>query len=120
MVARREAEGVVAHGVALVVVADGIAEVHGIGGVGFQRVFQVDGDSTACGLDVGHLDLWGRDNHLVLWVVQFDIFAEVDGHLPAFHVDALVIGGRTDNAWGRVVIPAAVRTAHAGTGGKDE
>ena len=120
MVAGRETEGVVAHGVALIVVADGVAKVHGIGGVGFQRVFQVDGDSTACSLDVGHLNLWGRDDDLVLRVVQFNIFAEVDGHLPALHVDALVVGGRADNAWGRVVIPAAVRTAHAGTGGKDE
>ena len=47
MVACREAESVVAHGVALVVVADGIAEVNGIGCVVLERILQLYDDTLA-------------------------------------------------------------------------
>ena len=55
LVAGGEGKGIVTHGVPLVVVADGIAEVDGVGGVLLERILQVDDDALASGLYFGHL-----------------------------------------------------------------
>ena len=54
----REAVGVVAQRVALVVVGDGVGEIDGVGGIGFERVVELYGDAFALPLDDGCLELW--------------------------------------------------------------
>ena len=58
LLAGRETVGVVAQGISLIVVADGIAEVDGIGSVFAQAVFQFHGDAFAGALDFRRLYLW--------------------------------------------------------------
>ena len=70
MVARGEGVGIVAKGVSLVVVADGIGKVDGVGGVLLERVFQFNHDFLACALDVGRFELRRRDDHLFRGVVH--------------------------------------------------
>ena len=45
--------------IALIVVADGIGEIHGIGGVGDEGIVERDGDFPARHIDFRHL-LLGR------------------------------------------------------------
>ena len=49
---RREAVSVVAERVTFIVVADGIAEINRISGVGFKRIQQLYFDIFACGFDL--------------------------------------------------------------------
>ena len=52
---RRKAVSVVTEGVTLVVIADGITEINGISGVGFQRIEQLNFDRFACSLNLRSL-----------------------------------------------------------------
>ena len=114
LVARRETISKRAHGVTLVVVADGIAEVDGVGSVGFQRVLQLHDHLLSRSLDLRHLQLWRRDDHFVGGILEFDIFVEEDGDLLGRHVHRL-IGRRTaHHLWRVVVIPATIGRAHPG------
>ena len=51
----REGVGIVSHGVALVVVADSVAEINGVGCIGFQRILQFHNNSLTGSLYLGHL-----------------------------------------------------------------
>ena len=61
----RKTIGIVAHRVALVVVADGITEVDGIGGVLFQGILQLHHNLLTRCLNLWHFQLRGRDDDLV-------------------------------------------------------
>ena len=110
-----EGEGIVAHRITLVVVADGIAEVHGIGCVLLQRVLQFHHDLLACALDLRHLQLRGRDDDLVGGILYLDELIEVDGDLLGLHVGSPVLRCTADDFWRVVVVPTAIGLAHAGT-----
>ena len=86
LLACREAVGIVAHRVTLVVVCDGVAEVDGVGRVLLQGVLQFHDDSLTSSFDFRHLELWWRDDNLIGGIFQFDIFIEEDGDLLRMHV----------------------------------
>ena len=109
-----ETEGVVAHGVALVVVGDGIGEIDGVGGVGAERVVELYGDAPACSLYLGSLQLGWRDDHFLRGVVEFDELVEEDGDVVGVDVCRPVFGYGADNTGWGFVIPPPVGLPHAG------
>lgn len=116
VVARGKAVGIVAQWVALVVVADGAGEVDGVGGVGLERVGQLDADAFALAFYLWCLQLRWRHHDVLCGVVNLYVFVEVDVN-PAFvHIDSLVGGFGTDDVWRGLVVPSAIRTTHACTG----
>ena len=90
--AGREGIGVVAQRITLVVVADGIREVDGVGRIGFQRVKQLHDNLLAGGLDFGNFQLGRRHHHVLRGIVYLDEFIEMDGYLSVGHVGPLVVG----------------------------
>ena len=120
MVAGGEAVGVAIHGVALVVVADGIGEVDGVGGVGQQRVVERYVDMSPVGLHVGLLPLRRGEDHLLRDVVHLDELIEVDTYLVGGHVGIAVNGIGPHHIRRTLVIPPTVRRTHAGTRGDDQ
>ena len=114
-VARREGKAVVLEAVSLVIVADGITEVDGIGGVGQQRVVKVHGHSLAQALDGGLIFLGWRHHHLLLLVVEGYHLVEVDFHLVALEIDGTGFGIALGHCRRRVVARATLGRANAGT-----
>ena len=113
--AGRERVGIVAHRVVFVVVADGVAEVYRIGGIGLQRVLQFYDDALAGGLDFGHLQLRRRHDDTLRRVGKLDELVEVEGDFAVGHIRALLGGRAAHNARRVFVVPSAVGIAHAGT-----
>ena len=113
---RGEAVGVVAHRVVLVVVADGIGEIDGVGGVRFQRIKQLHLYVLSAGLDFGHFELRGRNDDLLRGVVELDKLVEVDAYLLRFHIHSPVCRTGPYHPRRCLVIPSAVGLAHAGAG----
>ena len=111
-----ETVGIETHGVALVVILDGVAEVHGICDIALQGVEQGNLDLLACRTHIGHLQLWRRDDNLLVGIGQSHELVEVYAYLLRLHVDGPV--GRTgaDHLRRFLVIPASVRSADVGTG----
>ena len=109
----RERKGIVSHRVAFVVVADGIAEVYGIGGVGNQRVLQLHDNLLALGGNLRCFYLWRRHDDILRGVSQFDVFVEEDADLLFLDSRSLVCRHTAQDAWRVVVKPAAIGGTHA-------
>ena len=90
MFACREGIGIITQGITLVIVADSVAEIDGIGGIGLQRVYQINHYLLALRLDFRHLQLRGRHNDILACISQLDKFVEIDGYLLARHIRGLV------------------------------
>ena len=114
MVAGGETVGVVAQRVALVVVRDGIGEVDGVGGVGFQRVHQLHADALALSLDLWRLKLWRRYDDVLSRVVDGDELIKVDVYVLAVHVGGMVSRSGTDHFRRCLIVPSSIGLSHAG------
>ena len=117
---RREGVGIVAKRVVLVVVGDGIAEIHRVSGVGYQRVLQLYHYLLSRSLNLRHLQLRGRHDDVLRGVCQLDELVEVDGHLLRIHVGSLFGRNTVKHAGRVVVIPAAIGLSHTGTARNEE
>ena len=111
----REAIGVVAQRVALVVIGDGIGEVDGIGDIRLQRVLQFHFDALTRRLDFRHLNLWRRYDDFLRWVINLDELVEEDAHLLRCDVRAAIFRRGSDDAWRRLIEPATIWISHTGT-----
>ena len=120
LLAGREAVGIVAQGIALVVVGDGVAEVDGIGGIGLERVFQLDDDALSGRLDFGHLYLRWRHHHVLRGILDLDKLVEVDDHLARSDVCRLVGRRGTHHSRRLFVVPSAVGLSHFGARAEQE
>ena len=120
VVAGREAVGVITQGVALVVVAYGVREVDGVGGVGFQRVLQLYLYLLAGRLYFGLLQLWGRHYYLLCGILKLYELVEVDVHLICRHVHTTIGRRCTNHTWRCLVIPSAIWATHTGTRSEKE
>ena len=119
-VAGGEGEGVVAHRVALVVVLHSVGEVDGVGGVGLERVVEVHANLLALGTHVGGLQLRRRNDDLLVGVLQFDVFVEIDAYLLRQHTCGTVLRTTLHHVRRLLVVASAVGRADAGTGGEQE
>ena len=114
-VARGEGEGEQFQRIALVVVLYGVAKVDGVRRVGLQRVVQVDDDPLAAGANLRLLYLRRGYDHLLVGLVQLDVFIEGDGDAVAVVVQ-LPRRGTALYEHGRVfVYRSTLNAAYAGT-----
>src|SRR3712207_2344664 len=115
MVTRGETIGVVAQRIALVVIADGVAEVDGISGIGLQRVDKFHLDSLARGLYLGHLNLWRRHDDILGGIIQLDELIELNPYFLGIDARSLIGRRRTDHPRRVLIEPTTVGIAHSGT-----
>ena len=108
------------HGVAFVVVLDGIAEVDGIGGVGTKGVIEIHLYALAVGTHVGRFYLWRGYDHLLTGFLQLDILVKEYLHLPLAHVHSTIGGTAAHHTWGRLVESTAIGIAYAGAGCREK
>ena len=115
-----ETVGIVSHRIALVIIADGIGEVDGIGSIRLERIYQRNLNMLARSLDFRHFELRRRNNHFLGRIIYLDIFVEIDIHLLLLHIYALV-GWQSSNHLRRSFVePATIRLSHLGTGCQHE
>lgn len=108
MVAGGEAEDIILEEVAFVQVFDGLAEVDGVGGVVGQRLLELHDDGFVFQLDVEFLLHRRRNHHVLLGVVEGDIFVEGDFDFLSDEACAMVFGhGAYDDRWRGVLRPAS-------------
>ena len=120
LLASRETIGIVSHGIILVVIADSIAEIDGISGIGHQRILQFNNYLLSCSLDIRHLELWRRHNNLVGCIGKLDIFVEEYGYLLCCYIGCLICWGTAENLWWIIIVPSAIGLSHTGATGDSQ
>ena len=118
--ARGETVGIVSHRIALVVIADGIREVDGIGGVGLEGIDERNGDSLSASLDFRHFQLWRRHHHLLRRIIQLDELIEVDIDFLLIHFRGTVARRGSYHLGRSLVKPSAIGLSHLGTGSQQQ
>ena len=115
LVACREGIGVIAKGIVLRIIGNGITEVDGIRHIGLQGVLELHHQTLAFHRDVRHLLLGRRDDDVVRSICHLDIFIEVDVDFLIGDMCGTVVGRAVQNTWRSFVIPSSVRCSHSGT-----
>ena len=106
--------GIAAHRVILVVIANGIAEVDGIGGIRHERILQFNHNLLSCSLDIGHFHLSRRYYNLVSCIGKLYVLVEEYGYLLGVDIGGLVVWSATYYLWRVVVVPSAIGLSHTG------
>ena len=112
--------GVLSERISLIVVGDGIREVHGVGGVGTHRVKQFNRDAASGHLDFGSFDLRRRHNDFLRGVVHFDQLVEYEREFGAFTGFESFGRSHSYNVRWSFVVGAAVRARTLVGAGRDE
>ena len=103
MVACRKGERKVFQRIAFIVVLHSITKVDGIGRIGLQRVSQFDGQRLCIARDGWRLDLWWRDGHFLVGIVELDVL--VEAHCDLLPIDARrCFGGLAAHKHGRCLV----------------
>ena len=114
VVACGERVGIVAQRIVFVVVGYGVGEVNGVGGVGLERVFQLDNDFLSRRRYFRLFDLRGRYYDFFRRVVYLYIFVEVNAYFLLLDVYSLVLRRCAHDDGRRLVVPSAVGLPHLG------
>ena len=113
-VASGEGESVVAHGIAFVVVLDGVGEVDGVGRAVLERVHQFDGDASSHGVDFRHFQLGRRHHDFFCGVVEFDILVELQYDFLCPSVGGVLFGAGAYDFRRILVIGSAIGCSDVG------
>src|SRR5690606_21154339 len=97
---------VIGEGVTFIIVGDAISKIKGIGGIGLQRIINLNSDILA---GISHrCNLWlivqrrGNDK-LLLYVFYLDVFIKVNANFLAIKIYGIIFRFRFDN-FGRIKI----------------